>query len=164
MPEIRPTHHKIYEMKKRIKRSVKPLNRLLDWEVRLAEFVSQLQRQPRDFVWGKTDCMCQAFGAVEAVTGKYLYRFRGRYKTERGAISLIKKHGPLDYFIAKIMEAHGQHEVHPAYAQRGDIIIFKHPKTGLCSGFCYGSKSILCLPDGACELPTKECFRAWRIT
>lgn len=98
-----------------------------DWPERLARFF--LDRMPKPFVWGQTDCCMSACYAIEAVTGKNpLEKSIGKYKTARGSIGhLIKK---LKYrSIEELFRSMtGAVEIKSNFAQRGDIAIIEIAK------------------------------------
>ena len=97
---------------------MKQLTRLENWRARLAAEMDRQRRTP--FAWGRQDCVIGfAASIVEAITGADLARgYRGTYSSPRGAAKLLAKAGTptlADFVATKLPE------VHPAFAQVGDI-------------------------------------------
>lgn len=90
-----------------------------DWEARLGAYLRACRDTP--FAWGRHDCCLFAAGAVIAMTGIDLMgEFRGRYRTPRGAIRALRRHG------AGTLEATMDGKllaIEPAYAKRGDLVL-----------------------------------------
>jgi len=98
--------------------------RTRDWELRLARAMRKHMNAPMEY--GKCDCYLICADAVEAVTGKDPFKdVRGKYTTEQGAARQLKKRG-----FRTVEEAWASlfKEIHPAKAQRGDILIFDTPE------------------------------------
>jgi hypothetical protein len=94
--------------------------RLPDWETRLAAAMRPHMQAPMQY--GVCDCFIICADAVRAVTGNDPFKgVRGRYKTETGAAKLLRKRGfnSVQDAWASLFEP-----IHPAVAQRGDILIF----------------------------------------
>lgn len=91
------------------------LQRRPSWPEDLSEFIEG--RRERSFLWGGQDCALFAADAVLAMTGiDFAKPWRG-YKTERAALSLIKKVGGLRNFAPDLAEKP------VGLAQRGDVVI-----------------------------------------
>ncbi|TIS98770.1 MAG: hypothetical protein E5W88_05075, partial [Mesorhizobium sp.] len=68
------------------------LTRLPDWDRRLARMVTAHMSLPG--LWGAADCLLTAADAVMATTGHdFAAGIRGRYKTAKGALCLLKRRG-----------------------------------------------------------------------
>ena len=105
------------------------MNRLPDWEARLAAYLEPLRTLP--FAWGKHDCCTFAAGAVKAMTGvDPMPEFRGRYTTARGSVRALRRIGAGN--LASTLN--GKFEtVDPSLAHRGDIIM-SDGLLGVCLG------------------------------
>lgn len=116
--------------------------RLADWDVRLADWAqSALGRR---FCWGKTDCALLAFEAFDALTGGDLAgAYRGQYAGSAGARAFMRR---WDIDAARVLRASGCRDVHPAFAQRGDIILANDGQW-LCAHVCLGAR-LLMAPRG----------------
>lgn len=93
--------------------------RLPDWEGRLGAYLRACRDMP--FAYGRHDCCLFAAGAVIAMTGVDLMgEFRGRYRTARGSIRALRRHGAGT--LAATMD--GKLEpIAPAFARRGDLVL-----------------------------------------
>lgn len=97
------------------------MNRLTDWEERLATFVADNRERP--FAWGQWDCILMACAAVEAMTGvDPAAEYRGRYSDREGAALALRElgKGTLVKTIASVFP-----ERPIGKAQRGDIVLFR---------------------------------------
>lgn len=105
------------------------MQRLPDWEARLAAYLEPLRTRP--FAWGRHDCCTFAAGAVLAMTGvDPMPEFRGRYTTARGSVRALRRIGAGD--LAGTLDRKFE-PVAAALAQRGDIVMI----AGLL-GICWG--------------------------
>lgn len=96
--------------------------RIQDWPTSFAAFLSRKSREP--FAWGTNDCVMFAADAVLAITGDDpCAKFRGKYKTAKGAATLMRKHGGLSSAVHAAVDALGFQKVSPFFAQRGDIAL-----------------------------------------
>jgi hypothetical protein len=98
--------------------------RLTDWELRLARAMRKHMQAPMQY--GVCDCYLICADAVLAVTGKEPFKgVRGRYRSEKGAARLLRKRGfeTVEQAWASLFA-----EIHPARAQRGDILIYDTPQ------------------------------------
>lgn len=105
------------------------MNRLPDWEARLAAYLEPLRTLP--FAWGRHDCCTFTAGAVKAMTGvDPMPEFRGRYTTARGSVRALRRIGAGT--LASTLS--GKFEtVDPSLAHRGDIIM-SDGLLGICLG------------------------------
>jgi hypothetical protein len=105
------------------------MNRLPDWEARLAAYLEPLRTLP--FAWGRHDCCTFTAGAVKAMTGvDPMPEFRGRYTTARGSVRALRRIGAGT--LASTLS--GKFEtVDPSLAHRGDIIM-SNGLLGICLG------------------------------
>lgn len=95
--------------------SVLTLTRAPNWPERLAEFIDSRRFTP--FKWGENDCALFAADAVLAMTGTDLAKSLRGYKTERGALSRIRKAGGMSGFAKDLPQRA------PGFASRGDIVL-----------------------------------------
>lgn len=130
--------------------------RLPGWEVKLAAAIAEAQTGT--FVWGVRDCATWAFDVRLALTGDDGWPHRGKYKTLRGAMGVIKRNGGS-------MEALGRNLLGDPLsavllAQRGDIVLGgEDPALGIC----IGADCAFLLEKGLTFLPLASCKMAWRI-
>lgn len=93
------------------------IRRHRDWEVRLAAAIEAARFT--EFVWGEFDCALAMADLVEAMTGTDPgARFRGRYKTARGAAGALRRYGAGT--LEATMTAVFGKPVPRAFARRGD--------------------------------------------
>lgn len=105
------------------------MDRLPDWEARLAAYLEPLRMRP--FQWGRHDCCTFSAGAVEAMTGTDpMPEFRGRYSTAIGSARVLRRFGAGD--LAATMDRKFV-RLPASLARRGDIVM----TTGLL-GVCLG--------------------------
>lgn len=139
------------------------MTRLLDWEARLAAYLSEVADLP--MAWGRHDCALHAANAIRAVTGEdHAAPYRGRYQTELGAARALRRQGfasveaQFDALFPAIV---------PAFAQRGDIVL-----RGDAVGVCIGAEALFvgeealagAAPrDGLVRFPRAEWAKAWAI-
>lgn len=102
---------------------IERLARFKDWEARALAYFSALRDTP--YAWGENDCALFAAGFVAAITGQdFAAAWRGTYNDEAGARLVMARLGcdhvedlPNAYLPA----------LHPALAQRGDIVAIDGP-------------------------------------
>jgi hypothetical protein len=133
------------------------VTRKKDWPERLVAFIEAAEAQP--FVWGKTDCMQFALGAVEAMTGENPYPKATGYGTRAGAMRCLKCHG-----FASVVEALAAkfEMVAPAMARRGDLGIVmeeESPAAAVCDGLFFVGKT----PRGNIRVPRSLVIQAFRV-
>jgi hypothetical protein len=151
--------------------------RFEDWPERLGAFFAE--RADRAFAWGGNDCCLFVCDAVLAMTDLDMAAdLRGAYATEIGAASsmiaylrntwnvaeLPEPGKLLEEFASKMAAEHAFPEVPPAFAQRGDVVLFDGG-SGLTLGLVAmsGTRAVSVGPAGAVEVPIAECVKAWRI-
>jgi len=104
------------------------------WDVRLFDYVESHRNTP--FEWGGMDCCLFTAGCVEACTGKdFATDLRG-YKSEQEAYAIVARYGSIQAMVTALL---GAEPIHPAFAQRGDVMLGLHPETqqeglGICLG------------------------------
>jgi hypothetical protein len=104
------------------------MGRLPDWPALLARHI--LEATDRAFEWGRHDCSVFAADGILAITGRDpIARARGRYACEKRAAVILREIGGLGVPEAAetLMIEFGAPPVHPAFAQRGDLILIRVP-------------------------------------
>lgn len=130
-----------------------------DWSTRLSTFISE--NANRQFEWGRWDCCLFAADAVKAITGEDLAAdFRGRYKTERGALRALKKYGK--GAIKETLASKLGTEKTPLQATRGDIALVDRPG-GDAAGVVSGVAIIVITPEGMAQIPITAAKVVWSV-
>ncbi|GFD85102.1 DUF6950 family protein [Alteromonas sp. KUL150] len=94
-----------------------------DWTVRLTDFVKSKKHTP--FEWGVNDCCLFVADMALAITGvDPAATFRGKYKSELGAMKQLKKQG-FDSVEAVLTHAFGS-TVSRLEVRRGDVVLFEN--------------------------------------
>ena len=94
-----------------------------DWPTRLAEAIDAERSIP--FEYGVSDCSMFAANIIRAIRGDDIFgRYRGRYKTKRGAYSITR--GNPTNWVDRVGVDFGLIEIDPAYAQRGDLVAIEN--------------------------------------
>jgi hypothetical protein len=116
------------------------------------------------FIWGDHDCL---FGlvvpVVEAATGRagVLKKFRGRYKTARGALAIMKRNNFAN--LADLVASEFP-EIHPSEIRMGDIAaIATDDDFAYSMGICNGQRVFVLHPDGLATRDLSEVVRAFRV-
>ena len=90
---------------------------------RLNDFLAQRQHMP--FKWGSNDCCLFIADWLLIATGNdYGLKFRGKYRTKKGAFRCLFKHGYKD--IKTLFKACLNVEISPLKAKRGDVVLVAH--------------------------------------
>lgn len=128
------------------------------WRNLLIAHLSRVVRLP--FEMGQHDCALFAAGCVEAMTGAdYAADFRGRYKTLKGGIRVLRKAG-FDDHIA--LAASHFEEIAPAFAGVGDLAAVDTPD-GLALGVVQGAGVYVLGLDGLGVVSRLQAVRAFRV-
>lgn len=142
------------------------ITRREDWPRRLDAALQAARRKP--FAWGGHDCCLFAADAVDAMCGAdpasgIAARWRGRYRTPKGARGWLKRLGGIDGLMKR---AGIGPEVAPLLAQRGDVVALAPApgaeSAGLMLGICIGTHVAGAAPAGFCLVPLAAGQRAWR--
>jgi hypothetical protein len=92
-----------------------------DWPERLARCIAAART--RRFAWGEHDCALFAADCVQAMTGRDpAGAYRGRYRTALGVARLLRQRN--SDLAGAWTAALGAPLANPAYAQRGDVVVF----------------------------------------
>lgn len=115
------------------------------------------------FDWGEFDCL---FGLVVpvivALTGEPKFeRFRGRYRTAKGALGVMRRAG---FKTLADLAASELPEVHPSMCQLGDIVaIPSGDDFGFALGVVNGDRVFVLHPDGLGHRSLSEAVRAFKV-
>lgn len=132
--------------------------RVENWQTAFVEVLEHYARQ--SFGWGTADCMQLALANVAAVTGTTPYPKAKGYKTEKGALRVLKRHG-FDTPEQAIEAAFD--EIHVAAAGRADLGVFD-AETGVAVVVCTGVCFVGLAPDsGYIEIRRAAVRRAFRV-
>jgi hypothetical protein len=128
--------------------------RVEGWESLLDAHIENAQ----PFEWGQNDCALWSADWVNLATGvNFASQWRGLYTTEDELAALLAERGFTSH--AEIPTASGFPSMHPAFAQRGDIVMNAYG----CLGICAGLESYFLMERGVTPYRTKKCTHAWRI-
>jgi len=118
----------------------------------LSDYIRANQNTP--FKWGVFDCCIAASKIIEIQTGIDLYApYKGKYKTEKGAISALKKLGSIESALDKHFE-----QISPNFMQRGDVAMMDN---GVMA-FRFGN-SLISTTDAGLKHIRGKVKTAWRI-
>jgi hypothetical protein len=136
--------------------------RFEDWPQRLEEvFVAARARQ---FQYGQFDCALFAADCVHAITGvDYASALRG-YESKLAAYRIVKQYGSLEAMITSLL---GKEPIHPAHAQRGDVVLASTDlaagEEGDAIGVVAGVRILCPCGNGLRSFPRSAARLAWRI-
>ena len=128
--------------------------RLDGWEKRLDAIIQA--NEP--FAWGTNDCCMFAVRCVEAITGvDHGATYRG-YKTQKGALGRLAKHGGADGIATACLGEPKSIKL----AKRGDVVLH-NISDGLSLAICLGDKIASVDDDGIVFLPVSVGIQAWGV-
>lgn len=131
-----------------------------DWEERLAVFLDRKREEP--FKWGSNDCALFAADAIKAMTGTDPGEpFRNTYSDRKGAAAALKEDGA-GTLLKTTIEWLGQPK-HPAFAQRGDIVMKDRNTLGVCVGLHSWFVGEEHGQQGLVSLPTAHATKAFTL-
>jgi len=131
-----------------------------DWPERLAEVVRAAQARP--FAWGRHDCALFVCDCVRAMCGEDpAARFRGRYRTARGAQRAIRRIGGARDLADLATRVLGP-SIPPAFARRGDVVEAVFSGNSVL-GVVMGRMFVATGEKGLVHAPTLSATRAWRV-
>jgi hypothetical protein len=141
------------------------MQRKQDWPKRLDDALMKHAQTP--FELGTHDCLLAVCNAIEGMTGVDPgATYRGQYTTELGFMRLVKERGytSLEHLVETLTAEHAMREIKPAFAQRGDVVLFD-AEAGPAFGIVHlnGVESVCVGPDGLRRVPTLTARRAWRV-
>ena len=143
------------------------MKRINGWEGRLADYLEERRAMP--FEWGAHDCCRFACAGLVAQGLPDPMAGVRAYKTARGAAGAIKRlGGSLDDAATTLAANAGLHEVAPAFAGRGCVVLADietpggeiEPALGLVS---LDGTQALFAGDGLVWRQIKDCRRAWQF-
>lgn len=137
------------------------MTRREDWRSRLGAYVASVRAEP--YAFGKQDCWLFVAGAVEAMTGTdHAKKHRGRYKTARGALGIMKRAGANN--MAEFAGLNlGEIEA-PVFAQIGDVMAIPTDDAfGYSLGILNGERVLVVTPSGIDTRDRSEATRAFRV-
>jgi hypothetical protein len=123
-------------------------------------FIAGIVRKP--FEWGQHDCAVGlAFPVIELQTGLDLGApFRGTYDSLLSGMKAFRRAG---YETGAHVVAAHFNEVHPAFAQFGDIAIIDEPPENWAFAVVLGERLSVLAPSGAGTIPRSRATRAFSI-
>ena len=134
------------------------MRRLPDWQVRLVRHLCGAASAP--FVPGRNDCALFAAAGVQAMTGCDLAAgWRGRYRTIRGGLRMLRRAGYADHLA--LVAAHFA-QVAPAYAAPGDLAAVPGPD-GMSLGIVQGAGIYVLTPGGLATVSRLTAIAAWQV-
>lgn len=130
--------------------------RVSNWEVLLHEYLQSSKNLP--FEWGKHDCATWVSDWRKIMTGQdAAISWRGKYKTERGAMLQIKRAG-FDAMADWVDSILGERLATPFLAQRGDIGMVQG-----ALGIVTGRDICALSPNGLLAFPIDQMQIAWGV-
>lgn len=136
--------------------------RYKNWRTLYNETIDAIRANP--FVWGEHDCFTGLIiPVVEAITGDTasLRKFAGKYKTENGALRVMKRAGFEnlgDYLASEFPE------IHPSEARVGDLVaIPTKDGFGHALGVVNGERVFVMLERSLGTRSLTEATRAYRV-
>jgi len=131
-----------------------------DWRRRLGDYVRQVRAI--QYAFGTQDCWLFVAGAVDAMTGiDHGARHRGRYKTARGALGIMRRAGAAD--MAEFAGLHFE-PVAPVAAQIGDVMAIPTDDAfGFSLGILNGERVLVVTPTGIDSRDRAEATRAFKV-
>ena len=140
--------------------STSSLCRAPDWEERLAVFLDRKREEP--FKWGSHDCALFAADAIKAMTGTDPGEaFRDTYSDRAGSALALRDHGAGT--LLKTVTAWLGAPKHPAFAQRGDLVMKDRNTLGVCVGLHSWFVGEEHGHNGLVALPTAHCTKAFTL-
>jgi len=133
------------------------IKRTEGWEHRLFEFLQAAARRP--FSWGEWDCCKFVHAALEVQAEATIPH--PNYKTKRGALRIIKRHGGFQNMISALAKDLELELVAPLLAQRGDVVMVDEGE--FLVGICAGSNIVVVAEDGLITKPITEGVWACRL-
>jgi len=133
--------------------------RVQNWPSILFAKIEDAKKTP--FQWGVFDCALFTADCVFAITGNDPARnYRNRYKTQRGAMGIIKREG-FDS-LAEMMDTWYDTPVTKHFLRRGDVGMFDGGN-GPTVGICTGAHVVAPSENGLVSVPVSLCFKGWSI-
>lgn len=137
------------------------MKRVEGWRKHLANYVSECRNTPYEL--GTFDCWLFVAGAVEAMTDiDPGAAQRGRYKTQRGALGVMKRGGAGDMAQFAAKRLHERPSV--VSAQIGDVMAIPTKDAfGFALGILNGERILVVTPYGIDTRDRSEATRAFEV-
>lgn len=131
------------------------------WEERLAAEVAAASGKP--FRWGDFDCATWAFDVAAVLRGgpSFADEWRGKYKSARGALRIIRRLGAATMEEA-VTARLGQPRKAVLLARRGDIVMTEAEQMPAL-GICVGASAMFLSKSGLVPVRLRECLKAWEV-
>lgn len=138
------------------------MTRLFNWRTRYNDTIDLIRAKP--FSWSDHDCLSGlVIPVVETITGQRseLRKYIGRYKTERGALGVMRRSGYLS--LGDLVAAHHV-EIHPSQAQMGDLVALPtEDGFGHALGVVNGERVFVMLEQSLGTRALTEAQRAFKV-
>lgn len=137
------------------------MKRVGGWRKRLANYVSECRSTPYEL--GKFDCWLFVAGAIEAMTDiDPGAPQRCRYKTQRGALGVMKRAGAAD--MAAFASKRLPERPSAVEAQIGDVMAIPTDDAfGFALGILNGERILVVTPNGIDTRDRSEATRAFEV-
>jgi hypothetical protein len=145
------------------------MSRLDNWQNNLSALIEESRHKPFDFPnW---NCLEWAASGVKAVSGlDILEKYRGKYKTEKGAAKLLRQIDKVES-SEELLSKYLSEPKGLAFARMGDIVLAKPNQAelelpsdmqlfGPVPGICYGTTSYFVGENGLVDVPTLSLGKA----
>jgi len=134
------------------------LRRLPDWRVRLVAYLAAAARRP--FEEGTHDCALFFAGGAEAMTGvDHAEPYRGRYRTTRGGLRILRRDGFEDHIA---LAAHHFPAQPVAFAREGDGAAVSTPE-GPALGIVQGEGVYVLSPERLALVPLTTATTSFKV-
>lgn len=137
----------------------KKLQRRENWPAFLSDFLIERMREP--FAWGAQDCCLFAADWVRlCLLADPAREFRGKYRTEKTGLKLLKEHGGVRGLVSKRFS-----RIPLNFAHRGDLVIWRNPElkgpawARNTLGILDGRLALFPAPDGLHPVVRGELFK-----
>lgn len=138
--------------------------RLADWRARYELTIDAVRVNPATGAWGAGDCLTGLVGpVVEALTGADPFaHYRGRYKTARGALGIMRRSG-FDN-LADLVASELTPLEHPSQCWVGDVVaIPSDDDFAFALGVVNGERAFVLQTNGLATRDMSEAVRAFRV-
>lgn len=138
--------------------------RLENWRARYEETIDAIRVSSTVGEWGQGDCLTGLVGpVVEALTGADPFaRFRGRYKSARGALGIMRRSG-FDN-LADLVASELTPLEHPSQCWVGDIVaIPTDDDFAYALGVVNGERAFVFQTNGLATRDMSEAVHAFRV-
>jgi hypothetical protein len=130
-----------------------------NWEEYLALYLEKMSE--KIFVWGESDCVLFAAGALDACTGSNYYEtHKGKYSDTISAAQYLRDAG-FATVRGTAISVLGD-SIPPTMAQRGDIVSMQN-RLGVCVGEYSWFMGSVGEHGGMLPEPTFNADKAWRV-